>query len=248
MGRQFQISANGCGQLWLGIKFLIPFLAVLPFATSYIGDRSSGYIGMYIGRVSYKNYLRSKLCACFIGGFILAFIPLIINLLLCNAAFAHNGNYYMGDIGSTILAGNLTGRTLQYNTAYPELPLADLFVRSAFLYNLLYTFMFSGFIGLLSVSVLALSFFFRKHKIVLFAPIFVLQRVFMALTNLSIQMAPKGSRGSAMNFDLIDYFVPDTERGQNPIYALILILALCAFSYAAYRYILKRPLAGIQGD
>lgn len=108
---------NSCGQLWLAVKFLIPFLAVLPFATSYIGDRSSGYIGMYIGRVSYRNYLRSKLCACFIGGFILVFIPLIINLTLCNAAFVHNGSHYMGDIGSTILADNLTGRTLNYNTA-----------------------------------------------------------------------------------------------------------------------------------
>lgn len=68
---------------WRVIVFylLMPLLATMPFAISYLQDRKSGYIKNIVLRSDKKTYLKAKYTAVFLSGGTVAAVPLLTNLL-----------------------------------------------------------------------------------------------------------------------------------------------------------------------
>lgn len=66
---------------------LFPFLAVLPFGTSYFTDLKSGYIKSIFSRVNHKDYMWAKFIAVFVSGGVAVVIPVAFNLLINMATF-----------------------------------------------------------------------------------------------------------------------------------------------------------------
>ena len=74
-------------QMWLGngVTFeytlyvrLIPILAAMPYAVTYLSDIKSGIIKNYISRTAKINYLVAKYMAVFITGGIVIILPLFL--------------------------------------------------------------------------------------------------------------------------------------------------------------------------
>ena len=75
-------------QVWIGngVSFeyslfirLIPILAAMPYAVTYLSDIKSGIIKNYVTRTAKFNYLAAKYIAVFVTGGVVVVIPLLIN-------------------------------------------------------------------------------------------------------------------------------------------------------------------------
>lgn len=63
--------------------FLIFLLCTLPYSWSLFVEKKSGYINQVVTRTSRANYYLSKYLAAFVSGGAIAFIPLVMNFLIC---------------------------------------------------------------------------------------------------------------------------------------------------------------------
>jgi hypothetical protein len=75
--------------LWamgLGGPFAIlaPLIAVLPFAASFITDRSSGYVTFILSRTSFRRYRTSKYVANLLAGGVSTSLPLLVGYGIIN--------------------------------------------------------------------------------------------------------------------------------------------------------------------
>ena len=77
-------------QVWMGngVSFeyslfirLIPILAAMPYAVTYLSDIKSGIIKNYVTRTAKFNYLVAKYIAVFVTGGVVVVMPLLINYL-----------------------------------------------------------------------------------------------------------------------------------------------------------------------
>lgn len=91
-GPNFMIQPNSLYSSWIGGElnsaFLFLFLAILPmlaafsYSLTYWSDKKTGQIKNVLVRESHGNYYRSKWIAVFIGGFLIALLPLVLNIYL----------------------------------------------------------------------------------------------------------------------------------------------------------------------
>lgn len=64
------------------ILFLLPIAAVLPMGAIYVKESSSGFLRLYITRISHMQYIRRKLMLIYASGFLPFFLAGAIALLL----------------------------------------------------------------------------------------------------------------------------------------------------------------------
>ena len=64
---------------------LLPVFAVLPAALSFQKERRTGYLRVAVFRTGKRQYVLAKSVAVFLSGFLVAFLPLIANVLLVSA-------------------------------------------------------------------------------------------------------------------------------------------------------------------
>lgn len=63
--------------------FLIFLLCTLPYSWSLFVEKKSGYINQVITRTSRTYYYLSKYLAAFVSGGVIAFVPLVLNFVIC---------------------------------------------------------------------------------------------------------------------------------------------------------------------
>lgn len=188
--------------------FLFPFLIVIPSATSYIDDYKNQLLSVYVTRSSRVCYYISKLVSCFVGTALAVAIPFFCNLILTNLFFPHNHNTLLGGYQGGNFYRNLLGLNTMYFTEYPKVPFLTVFLKSPFLYHLLYLVILSSFAGLMAAFVLSLSFVWRKRKLFLFIPVYVIIQV---LTNMdSVFLDRAGDYGfSFWDFETRKHILPE---------------------------------------
>lgn len=148
------------------LRFIFPFVAVLPFAFSVYNDRSTRIFELQLSRSSVKKYYFSKLATALIGGFLIFFIPLLINSLLNNLFFADSViDIFHPDYSKMSLGENtyITDNDFMVSLAAWSPRLCELF--SITLISL-----FGGACSMLAFSV---SLFIRKIAVLIFIPAFV---------------------------------------------------------------------------
>lgn len=61
---------------------VLPFLAALPYTTAYIDECKSGYIKMYISRISVNRYVVAKVLACALSGGLVIMLGAVVSYIL----------------------------------------------------------------------------------------------------------------------------------------------------------------------
>ena len=69
------------GQIF--VLFLFPLFATIPYSDSYLEDKTVGVINFIVTRCDKRLYLFCKGIVVFLSGFIVIFVPLLFNQLLC---------------------------------------------------------------------------------------------------------------------------------------------------------------------
>lgn len=64
------------------LYFILPVLSLFPFATSFAVDRKLHAYFPLVARDGVRSYFFAKAIACMVGGFVIFFIPLAINILV----------------------------------------------------------------------------------------------------------------------------------------------------------------------
>jgi len=147
------------------LKFIFPFIAPMPFAFSFITDKSLHISEIIQSRCGIKRYFMTKTAAVFTGGFLVLFLPLLVGITIDH-----------------IFAGNTIIDLFQLN--FSEMAVDNTFiVKNDFQLSLLAAspvfgelfaaFCISIFSGVCSVTAFAFSLFIRKFAVLVFVPAFV---------------------------------------------------------------------------
>ena len=153
-------------------EMLFPFLAIMPFCFSYITDRQQNNISVISIRSNRTNYYISSWITAFIGGFIIIFIPLLVNFILNISTFPLNSM-----LDDTNMNTYSSTHIMEYWKRYLS---ADLYVRNPVLHNILFILIPSLFSGIVCVFVYSVSFFIKRYKLLLFLPFFWMHYILSA--------------------------------------------------------------------
>ena len=239
------VGYSQMNQMWNFFAILYPFRVVLPYSTSYIEEYRNGLVPVYIIRSSRRTYYLTKLGAAFVGGASVIFLPFAMNLLLCNLFLPHNGNTWLGQYQMGNFYRWLTGTNLLYPVEYSKVPFLGVYLYSPFWYNVMYLLFFAAFTGLLGMVVLSLSFWWRKRRILLFLPLFVIQQLLQAWDAWALADAiQNGSVYTHLN--LLDYVVPSFESGQNPVLFLAMVVVCLLVIGLSAAYAIQGDLRDVQ--
>lgn len=225
---------NSYDRYWNIFCAIYPFLLVFPFSFSYIEDLSVNNMPYFKGRMKNKYYFLGKMITCFIGGFIIIFIPFLLNLLLCNITFPNNNNTFYGYYNTPNYYRTLVGSNVMINTQQKGLIFLKLYLFSPFIYNLFYINILSIFTGLLSVVVLSFSFYLKKYKIILFIPVYLFFYLSKVVDNLSYHSK------EYTNFNWMSYVCVDDFYGKNWNLFILSMGVMIMFSVISYIYICKK--------
>lgn len=220
------------------LPYVLSLVIVLPFSTSYIVDRNYNNENFVLHRCNKDTYLLSKMVVCFVGGLLIVLVPFLINTVLCKVTFFENLNYWYGSYGTQNYVKNIVGTNQLYKSVNPVLPFMSLYLRSPWLYSLLYIIMLSIFSGLLSIFVLFCSFWTKRYKILLFLPVYMIVRFLRVLDTASFSAAMASEKNLYLNYNIMDYFIPQSFHGQSVLFAMVfigLMVLFCAVSYMRER-------------
>lgn len=137
-------------------SFFLPFLSGMAYASAYIEDIKSGIIKQLIPRTGANTYFRALAGTVFIGGFLIIFIPLVLEqiilCIICPITVVTN-------TGSSVILDN-------YATEFLQLPqyLIALQINHPYLFNLIYCVIPSITGGILALCSYVLSLYYQKNK------------------------------------------------------------------------------------
>ena len=159
------------------LEMLFPFLALLPFSFSYLNDRKLGITDIYISNGGIRKYYIAKQCACFAVTFLVFFIPIFVHLVQVYLTFPADGAV-VTELMTTETSYNHFLNTSGTDTGSGlRALLLQLLVQHPFLYDLLYTVLYSAYAGLVGMFGLSVSYFLKqKLQLLLFLPYLLLSK------------------------------------------------------------------------
>lgn len=217
------------GQMFI---YVFAFLIVLSHSMSYLNDRESGQLPLVLVRSGKRNYICSKLIACFIGNFLIIAVPLLLNHLFCRISFSSEPNFMMlNGYGTESYAGLLTGESYIIPLKYhPAEIFVKLFMKSTWLYMLLHIGIVSFFSGLFGVMLLGLSMAVKRFRFILFIPVFVFFRFSSVLDSYWMYLSSYDNGVKYVSVNPKDYLLTTTGGALSPYYLPCLILISAAVS------------------
>lgn len=217
------------GYFFWPFESMFPFLILFPYSFSYLNDKKTK-MGMLLQvKMGNKNYYRSQMLACFFGGFLILFIPFIMNLILTNITFIETGYTHYGYYNDSGYCEYLLGSTVIVPTANTGMSFLQCYIISPFLYDVLYTFFISIFAGLLSIFGLACSFYVKHNKITLFIITYLL---FLGTTILDTRLY---NSSRYVNTRIMDYVSVNVSYGKSTWLFLGFCFVLFLFSIMGAR-------------
>lgn len=230
---------NDTTRLLKYFETLLPIIVVFPFIFSYLDDINLNVFPYVFSRQTRRSYFTSKYITVITGGFIIIFIPLLVNLILCSITFPLNNNTYWGGYNHVNYEGIILGTSRAINTQYYGLPFLNVFLLSPSLYNVLFSFIASLFASALASFSFAFSMFFKKHKIFLILPTFLLMQLIRFLDAYMYSLTPKGVPYINLNF--ASYIeVSGYTLGKNYLLFFIFIFLLFFLGYISMEYSIRR--------
>lgn len=216
---------------------IVPFLAVLPFAMSFIDDNKNMLLPMLQIRSGVKTYYISKGIVCFIGGFVCFFIPLLIGILLNHLTFPNSGITFIGDFYDMNFDTQITGANVLIDTNWAGMWFPRLFINSPGIYNFLFCIIFSVCMGIFDTFIYVISFILKKQKLLLLLPLFLLISCLNIADQFSLEHTPY------ICYKTLLYVTVNAMYGKNPMYLYVFFLFIISFIFLGiYRQIHKDQL------
>lgn len=153
------------------VVMIFPIIVLLPFSFSILNDEDIQIGTIYQSRANYTKYYISKVISAFFGSLIIMFFPCLLNLIQVYLTFPTSGRvmegFYISSSSYTHTIFNMI--TSSSNTS--GIPFASIVFSHPFLYDLVYTLLFSLYAGVVGIFGVSISTVFKpKFKILLFLP------------------------------------------------------------------------------
>lgn len=206
-------------------KLIFPFVVVFPFAFSGFEDKYVGIDKFIITKSNKRNYYKANVITCFLGSYLIIFIPFTINIFLNAITFVENENTFLGIICSERFWLNVYGQT-----GYSTILFLNLFLKNPIIYNLFFTIILSTFSGILGVFSYACSFRIKNYKMLIFLPSYCL---FFISSNIKI---------FGINYDLFDYVTITQSSNRNNIIFILICLSMILYSYITIKKQLTKDI------
>ncbi len=222
------ILYGGSGGLIKSIlQYTYIFLLLLPFCFSFVRDNKLKISSCLVARMGIRKYHYGNLFCCFLGSFLIFFIPFTAQILVNQVVFetkdVHSYLYnYLADISGDMWSENIYNRSL---------PFKWLYINHIQLYNLFYAFLFSLMAGIMSGFIYSISYYVKQYGIILVLPLFVLEQLQNKMTELSEEFF-----GKQISFLTSDYLMVNNARGLCVWYILGLTLMLVGISLFIVEY------------
>lgn len=156
---------NEMSQFLNVLKFIFPFIAPMPFAFSFITDKSLHISEIIQSRCGNKRYFMTKTAAVFTGGFLVLFLPLLVGITL--------NHIFGGNSIINLFHMNFSEMAVEHTFIVKNDFQLSLLTVSPVLGELFAAFCISFFCGVCSVTAFAFSLFIRKFAVLVFVPAFV---------------------------------------------------------------------------
>lgn len=190
------------------LEYVYIFLLLLPYAFSYKRDVKLKAKACMVMRTGVRSYYYGSLLICFIGTFVMFFVPFLIENTINAVLFPMQYYLGFGAIDSGVI----------FKTLYAEHPL---------IYNLLCAGMFSAFSGLMSCFVLSISFWFNRHSLLLLLPLLLLVYV-----QNQLELASEAVFLKRLDLEMFEYIIADGGYGGRSaayIAGMVIFFAAAAF-------------------
>lgn len=230
---------------WSVYSVLLPFLVVMPFAASFMDDRQKHTYVTIVSRSSTVRYLASKYAATFLGNFVMVSVPFLVNLLLCNLFMQHNGETPFGPVIDapgmySDYSNVLYGTNHLYASRHPGVLLASMREYSPVMHNIFFCIFTGVAAGILGIFLLSVSIWLKKYKILLFIPVYLMERAGSVLTEWSYSEAMRDPDRYFTNYTLTDYLAVFTFGGLDYRILFIFCGVVLIFSFATCCYWCRR--------
>lgn len=215
---------------WEGYFILVfPFLVLFPFSFSYITDNHVKITQLLTTRMPFHTYYITKAVCCFLGAFLIIFIPVCIGISL-NAVTFTDGIYELGGAVpySASLEQALTG-CLNTGENQHTFPMLGLFVSHPVIYEYVWTFFVAISAGVVSVFSFSCSYFIKRLQVLLLLPFYILVTVLESLSG----VVTENLELNFYRYIEINYF---SNRNYG-IYFLFLIILTVVAVFLCYKQI-----------
>lgn len=221
------------------LEVMVPIIAVFPFVFSSLDDQELNIYPYIFTRQNRKSYLYSKYIVSIIGGFLILFLPLLINWLLCMVTFPINKNTFWGGYNEPYYQATLVGDNWDILSRHSGLPFLKLYLFSPVLYSFFFIFIASLLSSAFSAISFAFSLVLRKHKIILLLPGFL---IFTALRLLNAYIYSLNGRGIPyLNVNLFQYIqISGYTIGKSFLFFFLMILFFFFTSFLGVQFTLRR--------
>lgn len=237
---------GGWFPMWPYFQYVFLFLVVVPYSMSYLNDKECEITCYLFTRESRAQYYGSLMAACFIGNFIVIFIPFCINFILCHLAFGRAENTMFAAYETWGYYKRLMGTNFMFPTLYEKIPLLKLYLFSSGWYHFAYLLLLSFIAGVLGVFLLCLSMWGLRSRAILFTPLYLLWLISSVAGEYSYARAASGDGSYFTNWNFMVYFSANGGVGQNPWYFALVLFVLIAFCGVTFLRMTGRDILGVR--
>lgn len=210
------------------LKLLYIFILVFPFGFYVYKNTKANIHPILIVRSTLKKHYCSSAFCAFTSAFLCFFLPFIINMLINAIVFPLDGTLLSGASEFTYNhTAAITGDNVFQNTIQKGEPFVELYIKSPVLYNLLYSFIFSTFCGILSVFVHSLSYFIKAMPIIMFLPLYLITFIQGKIDNVNMS---HDADVLYVNYKISDYIMINTFYGKSSLYFSTFVISIILIS------------------
>lgn len=134
---------------------MLPLCASIPYATTIIDDRKTGYIRVFVAQYGRKQYYLNRYIMVFVSGAVTVLIPLMLNYIIVAC-------FVPARLPDAI--DNL------YFQVYHDTILGDIYYLHPLLYDLLYLLIDAAFAGIWATVTMACAFYTRSKLVAIIGP------------------------------------------------------------------------------
>lgn len=222
--------------LWGGLLFIV---TVMPYSASYMKESKNGNLIPLIMRSSRRDYFLSKMLVTAVGNALVLGIPILLNYLLCWIYFPHNEKslYWSTRVyrDEVLMGGNLL-----YQTDYPQMFFGKLYVYNPWLFHLWMLFLLMVFAAVMGCLALCLSFLFRRGRILLFLPWFLISKLLSSVDMVMFDRAMEYADKKYFCYNIFSYLHPfGVVPGMSSWYFLAFLTGIAGICILLLVYVIR---------